>query len=144
MTEHLRRLAPAARLDISEPDDLMVALRGLVPSSGETEPAILDRETICAAMWAAIERMASMSGLSVSGLALQAGFDAGTLNRSKRRRPTGGARALHFLNIVILADAAGLTLSGFAALFEEALRRREPLLRSKGPVAAEMLAESRS
>jgi phage repressor protein C with HTH and peptisase S24 domain len=67
-------------------------------------------------IWRAIDTLAAENGLSVSGLAKQAGLDATTFNPSKRRMPDGRARWPSTESLSKVLEATGASLEAFSTL----------------------------
>jgi phage repressor protein C with HTH and peptisase S24 domain len=80
--------------------------------AGEGRLDDLSHETV----WAAIEAVARMRGLSLSALAVKAGLDATAFNRSKRRGPVGRAHWPSMETIAKVLVAAEVDFPTFAAL----------------------------
>lgn len=75
-----------------------------------------------AQIWMAIDRLATRSKLSSSGLAKRAGLDPTTFNKSKRITPDGRARWPSTESIAKLLAATGATLEQFVALISDGAR----------------------
>lgn len=75
-----------------------------------------------AKLWKAVDALAAREGLSPSGLALRAGLDATTFNRSKRFGPGTPGRprwpSTESLNRIL--EATGASLADFAGLAQDA------------------------
>jgi phage repressor protein C with HTH and peptisase S24 domain len=67
-------------------------------------------------VWSAIDRLATRSGLSASGLARRAGLDPTTFNKSKRITPEGRARWPSTESIAKALTATGTPLDTFVEL----------------------------
>ena len=67
-------------------------------------------------IWRALDTLAAESGLSASGLALAAGLDATTFNRSKRTMPDGRPRWPSTESLAKVLDATGVGLDAFSTL----------------------------
>lgn len=70
-------------------------------------------------VWAAVDKLAKMNGLSSSGLAKKAGLDATTFNKSKRMRPDGKRRwpSLDSLNKII--EVCNISFDEFYRLIDD-------------------------
>jgi phage repressor protein C with HTH and peptisase S24 domain len=82
-------------------------------------------------IWQAIDRLASRSGLTASGLARRSGLDPTTFNRSKRATRDGKPRWPSTESIAKVLQATGSSFSEFVRLIDgEAARemRRIPML----------------
>jgi phage repressor protein C with HTH and peptisase S24 domain len=75
-----------------------------------------------AQIWMAIDRLATRSKLSASGLAKRAGLDPTTFNKSKRITPDGRARWPSTESIAKSLAATGATLEQFVALISDESR----------------------
>jgi len=73
-----------------------------------------------AQIWTALDRLASRSGLSASGLAKRSGLDPTTFNRSKRVTPEGRARWPSTESIAKALAATGTTVDAFVELITDA------------------------
>jgi phage repressor protein C with HTH and peptisase S24 domain len=72
-----------------------------------------------ASVWAAIDRLAAAHGLRPSGLAMRAGLDPTSFNRSKRFSPDGKPRWPSMESVAKALNATGTTLSEFARFVED-------------------------
>src|SRR5262245_54433040 len=72
-----------------------------------------------AQIWTALDRLASRSGLSASGLAKRAGLDPTTFNRSKRITPDGRARWPSTESIAKALAATGSSVESFVSLIAD-------------------------
>jgi phage repressor protein C with HTH and peptisase S24 domain len=70
-------------------------------------------------IWRAIDRLASTSGYSASGLAKKAGLDPTTFNKSKRTAADGKPRWPSTESIAKILSVTGLTMSDFMGLIED-------------------------
>ncbi len=70
-------------------------------------------------IWAALDRLARVSGYSTSGLAKKAGLDPTSFNRSKRIGPDGKPRWPSTESLARVLGATGSSLSDFLALLDE-------------------------
>ncbi len=70
-------------------------------------------------LWRAVDRLASINGLSVSGLARRSGLDPTSFNKSKRHSAKGKPRWPNTESIAKVLAATNTTLSDFTALLEE-------------------------
>jgi phage repressor protein C with HTH and peptisase S24 domain len=75
-----------------------------------------------AKLWKAIDSLARLEGLSVSGLACRAGLDATSFNPSKRFGPGEPSRPRwpSTESLTRILEATGTSLGGFAALADDA------------------------
>jgi hypothetical protein len=71
------------------------------------------------AVWRAIDRVAQMSMVSNSRLAIESGLDLSALNKSKRSHD--GLRFPTFLTLARIAETGGLTMGDFVAIYENEL-----------------------
>ena len=69
--------------------------------------------------WAAIDRLAETRGLTPSALARQAGLDATSFNKSKRRSGDGRPRWPSTESLTRILEVAGLSLGEFAGLADD-------------------------
>jgi len=69
-----------------------------------------------ARIWLALDTIAARHGLSASGLAVKAGLDATTFNKSKRVTPAGKARWPSSESIARALDAVGADYLDFAEI----------------------------
>jgi orotate phosphoribosyltransferase len=69
-------------------------------------------------IWSGIDRLASSSGYSPSGLARQAGLDPTSFNKSKRVSPDGKPRWPSTESISKVLSVTGATMSDFLALID--------------------------
>jgi phage repressor protein C with HTH and peptisase S24 domain len=76
-----------------------------------------------AQIWTALDRLASRSGLSASGLAKRSGLDPTTFNRSKRITPDGRARWPSTESIAKALAATGTNVDTFVELITEKSHR---------------------
>jgi len=76
-----------------------------------------------AQIWTALDRLASRSGLSASGLAKRAGLDPTTFNRSKRITPDGRARWPSTESIAKALAATGTNVDTFVELITDKSHR---------------------
>src|SRR5215510_7212120 len=76
-----------------------------------------------AQIWTALDRLASRSGLSASGLAKRAGLDPTTFNRSKRITPDGRARWPSTQSIAKALAATGTNVDTFVELITDKSHR---------------------
>ena len=76
-----------------------------------------------AQIWTALDRLASRSGLSASGLAKRAGLDPTTFNRSKRITPDGRARWPSTESIAKALAATGTNVDTFVELITDKSNR---------------------
>jgi phage repressor protein C with HTH and peptisase S24 domain len=76
-----------------------------------------------AQIWTALDRLATRSGLSASGLAKRAGLDPTTFNRSKRITPDGRARWPSTESIAKALAATGTNVETFVELITESARK---------------------
>lgn len=67
-------------------------------------------------LWSAIDRLAELHGLSTSGLALKAGLDATSFNRSKRVSKDGRERWPSMESINLILAATNTSFQSFAAM----------------------------
>lgn len=67
-------------------------------------------------IWQALDRLAEVNGLSVSGLARAAGLDATSFNKSKRATPNGKPRWPTTESIAKCLDATQTSLDDFAGM----------------------------
>ncbi len=74
-------------------------------------------------MWAAIDALAVQYGLSVSGLAKNAGLDPTSFNKSKRMSPGGKLRWPGTESLAKILDATGASFEEFADLAQHGLGR---------------------
>ena len=74
-------------------------------------------------MWAAIDALAVQYGLSVSGLAKNAGLDPTSFNKSKRMSPGGKLRWPGTESLAKILDATGASFEEFADLAQHTLGR---------------------
>src|SRR5919201_5636762 len=72
-----------------------------------------------AQIWTALDRLATRSGLSASGLAKRAGLDPTTFNRSKRITPDGRARWPSTESIAKALTATGTNVETFVELITD-------------------------
>lgn len=77
------------------------------------------------ALWIAIESLASMHGLTSSGLAKLSGLDATTFNKSKQISADGTPRWPSCSTIAKIIAATNITVVGFAQLCMDAKRKLE-------------------
>ena len=70
-------------------------------------------------LWRAIDRLASINGLSVSGLARRSGLDPTSFNKSKRHSAMGKPRWPNTESIAKVLAATNATLSDFTVLLDE-------------------------
>lgn len=70
-------------------------------------------------LWRAIDRLASINGLSVSGLARRSGLDPTSFNKSKRHSAKGKPRWPNTESIAKVLAATNATLNDFTVLLEE-------------------------
>jgi phage repressor protein C with HTH and peptisase S24 domain len=70
-------------------------------------------------LWVAIDRLASSSGYSTSGLAKKAGLDPTSFNKSKRMGPDGRPRWPSTESLSRILAATGSTMADFICLIEE-------------------------
>lgn len=78
-------------------------------------------------IWAALDRLAEASELSVSGLARKAGLDPTAFNKSKRVAPDGRPRWPSTESIAKVLDATGTSMAGFLDLAESGGRQPRPV-----------------
>jgi len=76
-----------------------------------------------AQIWTALDRLASRSGLSASGLAKRSGLDPTTFNRSKRITPDGRARWPSTESIAKALAATGTNVDTFVELITDKSQR---------------------
>jgi phage repressor protein C with HTH and peptisase S24 domain len=76
-----------------------------------------------AQIWTALDRLASRSGLSASGLAKRSGLDPTTFNRSKRITPDGRARWPSTESIAKALAATGTNVDTFVELITDKSHR---------------------
>lgn len=67
-------------------------------------------------VWAAVDKLAKLQGLSPSGLAKKAGLDATTFNKSKRLRPDGNKRWPSLESINKIIEVSGINFEQFCQL----------------------------
>lgn len=82
-------------------------------------------------IWAAIDRLARLNGLSPSGLARRAGLDPTTFNPSKRQSSDGKLRWPSTESISKILDATGSSMAAFVRLIDDgsgAPARRIPVI----------------
>lgn len=72
-------------------------------------------------IWQAIDRLAAAFGYSPSGLAIKAGLDPTSFNKSKRVAPTGKPRWPSTESVSRILEATGATMSDFIALIDESV-----------------------
>lgn len=70
-------------------------------------------------IWAAIDRLAKLKGLSPSGLARRAGLDPTTFNPSKRQSSDGKLRWPSTESVAKILDATGSTMAAFVRLIDD-------------------------
>ncbi|MGK9231405.1 helix-turn-helix transcriptional regulator [Inquilinus limosus] len=70
-------------------------------------------------IWAAIDRLARLNGLSPSGLARRAGLDPTTFNPSKRQSSDGKLRWPSTESISKILDATGSSMAAFVRLIDD-------------------------
>ncbi len=70
-------------------------------------------------IWRAIDRLASTSGFSASGLAKKAGLDPTTFNKSKRTGADGKPRWPSTESIAKILSVTGMTMTDFMGLLED-------------------------
>lgn len=70
-------------------------------------------------IWAAIDRLANTSGYSTSGLAIKAGLDPTSFNKSKRIQPNGKARWPSMESISKILAVTNTTMSEFVELMDQ-------------------------
>jgi phage repressor protein C with HTH and peptisase S24 domain len=70
-------------------------------------------------IWAAIDRLARLKGLSPSGLARRAGLDPTTFNPSKRQSGDGKLRWPSTESISKILDATGSSMAAFVRLIDD-------------------------
>jgi phage repressor protein C with HTH and peptisase S24 domain len=75
-----------------------------------------------AQIWTALDRLATRSGLSASGLAKKAGLDPTTFNKSKRITPDGRARWPSTESVAKSLAATGTSIDTFVQLIEDTAR----------------------
>lgn len=78
-------------------------------------------------IWAAIDRLAEVNGLSASGLAKRAGLDATTFNKSKRVMLDGRERWPSTESVAKVLNATGTSFGEFVALVGGAKMSTRPL-----------------
>jgi phage repressor protein C with HTH and peptisase S24 domain len=78
-------------------------------------------------IWAALDRLAEASELSVSGLAKKAGLDPTAFNKSKRIAPDGRPRWPSTESIAKVLDATGTSMEAFLDLAESRARQPRPV-----------------
>lgn len=81
-----------------------------------------------AQIWAALDTLASRSGMSPSGLARRAGLDPTAFNRSKRIAMDGRPRWPSTESIAKVLDATGASLDTFMSIVSGTPRRGVPLI----------------
>ena len=92
-------------------------------------------------IWAAIDRLARLKGLSPSGLARRAGLDPTTFNPSKRQSGDGKLRWPSTESISKILDATGSSMAAFVRLIDDGTglpARRIPIV-GLGQAAADGL-----
>lgn len=77
-----------------------------------------------AAVWAAIETVATTMGISVSRLAILAEHDATAMNRSKRITRGGILRWPSTLLVTRIIKVAGMSFSEFGAIVDEKMKEQ--------------------
>ena len=70
-------------------------------------------------IWAAIDRLAKLNGLSASGLARRSGLDPTTFNPSKRQSSDGKLRWPSTESISKILDATGSSMAAFVRLIDD-------------------------
>lgn len=70
-------------------------------------------------VWRAIDALAAAQGMSASGLAIHAGLDPTSFNRSKRVRPDGSLRWPSTETIARITTATGTSFARFVQLMEQ-------------------------
>lgn len=83
-------------------------------------------------LWDAFDVIAERQGLSISGLAKRAGYDASCFNPSKRFSPSGRERWPSVEALVRVLEVANMDLRAFADLIDT-LPVSDPDERGKGP-----------
>jgi phage repressor protein C with HTH and peptisase S24 domain len=78
-------------------------------------------------IWAAIDRLAEVNGLSASGLAKRAGLDATTFNKSKRVMLDGRERWPSTESVAKVLNATGTSFGEFVALVGGSRMSTRPL-----------------
>jgi phage repressor protein C with HTH and peptisase S24 domain len=86
-------------------------------------------------IWTAIDRLAQRAGLTASALAKQAGLDATTFNKSKRKTADGHARWPSTESIAKILAATNTTVDSFIALVPQDRPLRTPSLPFRMPGA---------
>jgi|TARA_R110002126_G_scaffold13118_1_gene55949 phage repressor protein C with HTH and peptisase S24 domain len=71
------------------------------------------------AIWRAIDRLAKISGYSASGLAIKAGLDPTSFNKSKRIQPNGKARWPSMESISKVLSVTNTVMFDFVKLMED-------------------------
>ncbi len=71
-------------------------------------------------IWGAIDRLAKISGYSASGLAIKAGLDPTSFNKSKRIQPNGKARWPSMESISKILSVTNTAMFDFVRLMEDA------------------------
>jgi phage repressor protein C with HTH and peptisase S24 domain len=71
------------------------------------------------AIWGAIDRLAKISGYSASGLAIKAGLDPTSFNKSKRIQPNGKARWPSMESISKILSVTNTAMFDFVGLMED-------------------------
>jgi phage repressor protein C with HTH and peptisase S24 domain len=93
-----------------------------------SEPAMLTHAQI----WTALDRLATLAGLSPSGLAKKSGLDPTTFNKSKRITRDGRARWPSTESVAKALSATGTTIDTFVQLIDEtgrsAIKQTVPLI----------------
>ncbi len=70
-------------------------------------------------IWGAIDRLAKISGYSTSGLAIKAGLDPTSFNKSKRVQPNGKARWPSMESISKILAVTNMAMVDFVALMQD-------------------------
>lgn len=78
-------------------------------------------------VWAAIDRLAELYGLSASGLARKAGLDATSFNKSKRKGPDGRDRWPSTESVAKVLAATGASIDEFLHLVGSGGKARSTL-----------------
>src|SRR3954467_15980669 len=85
-----------------------------------------------AQIWSALDRLATLAGLSPSGLAKKSGLDPTTFNKSKRITRDGRARWPSTESVAKALSATGTTIDTFVQLIDEtgrsAIKQTVPLI----------------